>query len=170
VTLTPTDADSGVAATYYTIDAQPETQGTSVTIPAPLDHTMDGVHTVTYHSLDRAGNVEATKSFKVRVDTRRPSTRAPYRASVIRFATAKLRCKVADRRPSAVYASAQIVVKKLNGRVVFCKSYARVRTNVLVTLKFRCRLARGTYRFFVLAKDAAGNRQSRVGYNRLTVR
>ena len=131
---------------------------------------MDGVHTVRYHSVDKAGNVEATKSFVVRIDTRKPSTRAPYPASVIRNGYAKLRCRIVDTKPCARYGSAQIVVKKLNGHVALRKSYTHVRTNALVKLKLRCKLARGTYRFFVLAKDAAGNSQSKTGYNKLIVR
>ena len=147
-----------------------EINGTSVTLQAPSDHTMDGVHTVRYHSVDKAGNVEATKTFVVRIDTRRPSTRAPYPASVVRNGYAKLRCRIVDAKPCALYGSAQIVVKKLNGRVVLRKSYTHVRTNALVKLKLRCKLARGTYRFFVLAKDAAGNKQSKTGSNKLIVR
>jgi photosystem II stability/assembly factor-like uncharacterized protein len=170
VTLQPTDADSGIASTLYRIDGGPEISATSVTIQAPADHSMDGVHTVAYHSVDKAGNVEATKSFVVRIDTRRPVTKAPYRASVLRYGYAKLRCRIADTKPCALYGSAQIVVKKLNGRVALRKSYTHVRTNALVTLKLRCKLARGTYRFFVLAKDAAGNAQSKTGVNKLTVR
>ncbi len=170
VTLQPTDADSGVASTLYSIDGGPEINGTSVTLQAPSDHTMDGAHTVRYHSVDNAGNVEATKSFVVRIDTRKPSTRAPYRASVIRNGYAKLRCRIVDAKPCALYGSAQIVVKKLNGRVALRKSYTHVRTNALVKLKLRCKLARGTYRFFVLAKDAAGNKQSKIGHNKLIVR
>ena len=34
---------------------------------------------------------------------------------------------------------------------------------------FRCWLAKGTYRFFVYARDTAGNKQSRVGAALLTV-
>jgi hypothetical protein len=170
VTLTPSDAASGVASTTYSIDGGPAVEGSSITVPAPKDHTWDGVHKITYFSVDRAGNVETTKGFTARIDTRRPSTRAPYPASVIRYAVARLRCKVLDLRPSSSYASAKIAVKKPSGRIVFTGRYTRVRTNVLVTLKFRCNLARGTYRFVVLAKDVAGNTQYKTGYNRLVVR
>jgi hypothetical protein len=170
VTLTPTDADSGVATTVYTIDALPKTSGTSVTIPAPLDHSWDGTHIVRCHSVDRTGNVEAASSFRVRIDTRKPRTRAPYRASVARYGWAKLRVRIVDTKPCGIFGSPTILVKKSNGKVVFRKAYVHVKVNARVTLTFRCRLARGTYRFLVLAKDAAGNRQSGIGYNRLTVR
>ena len=42
--------------------------------------------------------------------------------------------------------------------------------NVPLTAKFRCRLAKGTYRYYVYATDASGNAQSRIGSARLTVK
>ena len=42
--------------------------------------------------------------------------------------------------------------------------------NTTLTYRWRCTLARGSYRFYVYATDGAGNAQSRVGSNRLTVR
>ena len=170
VTLTPADADSGVAATFYSIDGAAGGAGHFRHHPGAAGpqhgrrpHRQVPLGRQSRQRRDHQELHGAHRHAAAHHESAVPGERHP-------LATAKLRCKVVDRRPSAVYASAQIVVKKLNGRVVFRKSYARVRTNVLVTLKFRCRLARGTYRFFVLAKDAAGNRQLRVGYNRLTVR
>jgi hypothetical protein len=109
-------------------------------------------------------------TFAVRIDSRRPATKAPHQKSVLRNGWANIRCKIVDRQPCARYGSVQVVVKKLNGRVAYRKSYTHVRTNALVKLKFRCKLARGTYRFFVLAKDAAANKQSKIGHNKLIVR
>ena len=57
VTLTATDNLSGVAGTVYSQDgnaAQPYT--------APFTVQTSGPHTVTYHSTDKAGNVEADKT------------------------------------------------------------------------------------------------------------
>ena len=45
-----------------------------------------------------------------------------------------------------------------------------VKTGVLLTSRFVCKLRHGTYHFSVYATDAAGNIQSQVGWNRLTVR
>ena len=60
VTLTPTDAGSGVAATYYTIDGSTPTtsssQGTSVAL------TTEGSFTIKYISVDNVGNAEAPKT------------------------------------------------------------------------------------------------------------
>jgi hypothetical protein len=64
VTLTFTASNesdgSGVAATYYAVDAAQYAIGTSVTIPAPADHTNDGAHPSHYR--DTAGNVEAPQT------------------------------------------------------------------------------------------------------------
>ena len=45
-----------------------------------------------------------------------------------------------------------------------------VKTGVGSTASFRCKLARGKYRFYVYATDPAGNKQVKVASNRLTVR
>jgi hypothetical protein len=69
VALTATDTQSGVAATFYSIDNGTPVPGTSVLIAAPLDHTNDGSHVVTYFSVDNAGNAEADKTVTVVIDT-----------------------------------------------------------------------------------------------------
>jgi hypothetical protein len=71
VGLVATDAESGVAGTYFRVlrekektgDFQP---GASVTVEASLG---DGNYTVQYYSIDRVGNTEKTKELKVRIDT-----------------------------------------------------------------------------------------------------
>ena len=59
--LSPKDADSGVAATYYKIDGAAYKAGTAAVI------TGTGRHTVKFYSVDGAGNIEAAKSVTVRV-------------------------------------------------------------------------------------------------------
>jgi hypothetical protein len=74
VTLTASDGDgSGVATTYYSVDGGPQQTGTSVTIAAPGDHSDDGTHTITYHSVDNDGNAETPHSTTVRIDTTAPA-------------------------------------------------------------------------------------------------
>lgn len=69
ITLSPTDARSGVAATYYTVDGGP-----TQTYSGPF--TVDGsaVHQVSYWSVDNVGNTEVQKSAEVKIDKEAPTT------------------------------------------------------------------------------------------------
>ncbi len=68
VNLIATDNTSGVKATYFKIDSGTFTSGTSFTVP-------DGLHTISYYSVDNANNTEATHvSNQFRVDTIAPVT------------------------------------------------------------------------------------------------
>lgn len=68
VTLSTTDASSGVASTQYSLDGGPWTPYTE-----PVNVTGDGTHTVTYHSTDKAGNVEQDKAATVKIDATKPT-------------------------------------------------------------------------------------------------
>jgi outer membrane protein assembly factor BamB len=69
ITLSPTDARSGVAASYYTVDGGP-----TQTYSGPF--TVDGsaVHQVSYWSVDNVGNTEVQKSTEVKIDKDAPTT------------------------------------------------------------------------------------------------
>ncbi|WP_197080918.1 endo-alpha-N-acetylgalactosaminidase family protein [Gordoniibacillus kamchatkensis] len=69
VTLTASDSGSGVAGTYYSVDGGAKQQGTSVTI------TAEGSHTLSYWSVDKAGNVEAPHTVAVQLDKTAPTIR-----------------------------------------------------------------------------------------------
>ena len=74
VTLTASDNLSGVAQTIFTVDGGSTQVGTSVTL------SSDGVHTLTFWSVDNAGNVETAHVVTVRIDTTAPtitSSKAP---------------------------------------------------------------------------------------------
>ncbi|MFP5353098.1 MAG: OmpL47-type beta-barrel domain-containing protein [Actinomycetota bacterium] len=66
VVLVPTDGLSGVDNTYYTVNGGAIKTGTSVTL-------NEGVHTVEFWSVDRAGNTEAVRSVTVNVDETPPT-------------------------------------------------------------------------------------------------
>ncbi|MDQ0890284.1 pectate lyase/pectin methylesterase-like acyl-CoA thioesterase [Paenibacillus sp. V4I9] len=67
VTFTATDSGSGAAETYYTVDGGTQEQGTSVVI------TTEGKHTISYWSVDKAGNVESPHTVFVQIDKTDPT-------------------------------------------------------------------------------------------------
>jgi hypothetical protein len=77
VTLSPSDAGSGVDSTYYTTDGSAPTtsssKGTSVAL------SSDGLYTVKYFSTDNLANQESvrTASTQIRIDTTAPTAPAP---------------------------------------------------------------------------------------------
>ncbi len=69
VSLFPTDASSGVSATYYSLDGgQPAARYTS-----SLNISTEGTTTLKYYSVDVAGNAETIKSATIRVDRTGPT-------------------------------------------------------------------------------------------------
>jgi large repetitive protein len=67
VTLTATDALSGVGSTNYSIDGGPVQTGTSILF------NTDGDHLLQYWSIDRAGNTEPAQSVHVKIDKTSPT-------------------------------------------------------------------------------------------------
>ncbi len=68
ITLTASDATSGVSKTYYKINSANYTPYTGTF------NLSDGIYTIYYYSVDNAGNKEAEKYFVVKVDTYPPTT------------------------------------------------------------------------------------------------
>ncbi|MDB5084107.1 MAG: hypothetical protein JWN30_993 [Bacilli bacterium] len=64
VTLTATDDDPGVAATFYSLDNGLTWQ----TFTNPVTFTQDDSYTISYRSLDHAGNVETAKTVNLNLD------------------------------------------------------------------------------------------------------
>ncbi|MDB5084159.1 MAG: hypothetical protein JWN30_1045 [Bacilli bacterium] len=76
VKLIASDSGSGVAATYYTVDGGLQQSGTTVIF------TTEGVHTLTYWSVDNAGNVETANTATVMIDKTPPVTSASVSPSM----------------------------------------------------------------------------------------
>jgi sugar lactone lactonase YvrE len=72
VTLSATDAQSGVSATYYRIDST----GAYAAYRGSLTISADGSHRIDYYSTDAAGNVEVAKTGYVNIDTAAPRVTA----------------------------------------------------------------------------------------------
>jgi hypothetical protein len=69
ITLTPDDGEgSGVAATYYSVDGGPQELYAGPFSPP------EGPHTVEYHSVDVAGNVEVSHTAYANIDVTAPTT------------------------------------------------------------------------------------------------
>ena len=171
VTLTATPGAGGlpVGFTEYRLDDGAWTHGTVATVAAPADHSGDGMHTVDYRSADTSVPplLEKYDTCTVKIDTTGPVTLAPRRASVHRGAVVTLRYRVNDALSEK--AKVTIRVKTLGGRTVRMLRGTRT-TNTALQSRFLCQLPRGTYRFWVYARDLAGNAQTSVGRNRLVVR
>lgn len=71
VSLSASDALSGLANTFYTVDG-----GAPQIYSAPFTISDNGRHTLNYWSVDAAGNAEAQHSTSVDIDTSAPSTQA----------------------------------------------------------------------------------------------
>ena len=74
VALKSDDSQSGVASTCYRVlegkaISQDWTNGTTVEIAAPEDHSGDGKYSVEYYAVDNLGNKEETKSLDLTIDT-----------------------------------------------------------------------------------------------------
>jgi hypothetical protein len=69
VTLTGSDSGSGVASTVYQLDG-----GAVTTYTAPFTLSALGSHTTTFHSTDKAGNVEGTESVSLTIHSKTATT------------------------------------------------------------------------------------------------
>jgi hypothetical protein len=156
-----------VAATYYKVGAGSWTQGTSVTIAAPANHSNDAVHSVSFYSTDLGGNSGPVASCAVKVDTIGPTTLAKA-AKGRKGAAITLKYRITDNlSPQAT--SVTLVVRNAKHKLVksFKLSTRKIATWYAVTWKPN---ATGTYSYSVSAKDLAGNRQAKAGSARITVK
>ena len=67
MTLTATDNLSGVQNTYYILDG-----GTQQTYAASFNVSGDAAHSLSYWSVDAAGNVENAKTLAIDIDATPP--------------------------------------------------------------------------------------------------
>ena len=191
VSLTATDPNmpdaSGVAATYYEIDGGAWTEGTSLSIPAPADHSNDGIHTVSYYSTDNAGNTEATQSCTVKIDTTPPVISLAYlsvshhqrhsgwgwhRSVVMRGHQASwpvwscdgscldLSYRIDDNLSPTV--NVAIALLGSRGKVLQTISLGQCPTGVLEVYRLPHKLPHGCSHLRLTATDLAGNAQSKL--------
>ena len=168
--LVATDEGRGVEKTFYRVDGGEYDAGNTVRIPAPSNHSNDGMHLLQYFSVDKLLNFEEPpKSLSVGIDTVPPKTS-------VAAATAKAGGRFAVRylvydalSPTARDALLQIVDR--SGDVVQRVSLGKPKTRTWHTAAgVEADLAPGVYRMRVLAHDLAGNAQAGVKSAALTVR
>jgi len=156
---------------------------------AKVQHTTaGGRNTLVYASGDwddhpnRAGHRKATIEFlpllnaayhewkgdAAATDVTGPKTYAPYRKTVRRGRYVRLYFRVDDARSSRALVYIRIVDRR--GRLRKTLWLGQKKTGELRSVRFRCTLPRGTYRFRVYARDLSGNAQVRRGGNYLRVR
>ncbi len=131
---------------------------------------------------DRAGDLKATAEFVPLLnvaynewrgngggDTTGPRTYATRSTRVRKGKIATLYFRVTDDKSTG--ATVVIRIKKRSGATKKTLVLGLKGTGVERRARFRCKLARGTYRYWVDARDMAGNpAQTPLGNNRLTVR
>ena len=139
ITLTAIDEASGVKKTLHSIDGGEYMEGTTARIDA------EGVHTVTYYSLDNAGNIEEKKTAIIRIDKTEPVIEEPAKLKVSQTEAVSIEIKAAD-----ALSGLKSVVVKLDGNVVSSPITAE-----------SLMLALGSHSIEVIARDHAGNTASR---------
>ena len=130
----------------------------------------DGLWYFHVRAVDVTATGGPTATRAVRIDTHKPTTAAPKPATVKRGGMASLAYSVTDPPPCAGWCNVIIRVRNGHGALVLRLRYHHARSALLHHATFRCRLAKGTYHYYVFAADAAGNRQAQVARNRLIVR
>lgn len=129
----------------------------------------DGPKTVYLKFANSAdGSVIGPIVLTVWVDTQAPVTQALGNAVVARNHTAALKMIVRERLSPK--ATVTVVVRNLHGKVVKTLRLGQRPTNKVLVARFRCTLRRGTYHYRVLARDLAGNHQTKAGSRLLIVR
>jgi hypothetical protein len=178
VTLTfnasdPAPNPSGVDYTEYQIDGGSWVHGTSCTVPAPADHSGDGVVTVSYRSVDLGDNTEATKTCPVKIDTTGPTTTASAAVTVKKGKKATFRFSFTDLSPASVALSPTATVKIVITKGAVTKKTLNVgerAAGAALVYRWTCSLKAGRYKWSVRATDLAGNPQAVSGTKNLTVK
>jgi FG-GAP repeat len=164
VSFSASDGLSGPASTQYRLAGA----AAWTTYNWPFKITRQGLSTCEFRSLDYAGNLEVAQSLAVRIDSKKPTTRA-FAATVRKGKRVALRYRVLDA--SSGSGKAKVTLRICAGkRVVRTLKAGPYKSNVTRSYSWRCGLPRGLYTIKVYATDIAGNTQAKVGTARLTVR
>ena len=162
VRFSAADGGWGIARTQYSLNgAIGWLTEDSVTI------SSNGTKTVTYEAVDRAGNPSAMHTITVHVDRVKPVPKALKAISVRRGRRFTFQLRVTDKWSPTC--AVKIVIKKGVHKVKTLQ-LGQLKTGATRRHVLRCTLRAGSYRWYVYATDLAGNGQSKVSSNKLTVK
>jgi len=114
ITFTASSAVASVTATWVQVDGGGAVATKSIVVVAPSDHRNDGIHTLTYWSVDADGRTEAPQTLAVKIDTAAPVVRDLRLAPTVlrRLAPIHLNLTLADISGST---SASVAVRDQYG-------------------------------------------------------
>ena len=166
----PSVGGLAVAYTEYRLDGGEWTRGTRVFVPASADHSADGEHVILYRSADIGvpANIEEAKSCAVKIDTTGPSISTKNARGSVGHAIALRLCVDDVLSPQAT--AITVVVRNARGTVVMRWAASGTRATGGWMSRGWTPRAKGTYRYYVSARDLAGNAQSKMGSARVVVR
>ena len=169
VTIVAEDALSGVAKTQYRVRQDPPLQWVDAT---NNEFTVDAAENAKlvfeYQAMDKAGNVSAAASLALNMDTIKPTTYGKGVTGKVKKSI-PLKYKVKDNlSPKAQ--SVWIKIKNSKGKVIKSQSLSgSKKINTWYTYKWKPK-AKGNYKYYVYAKDLAGNSQKSPGSAKIKVK
>jgi hypothetical protein len=176
ITLTAVDeaGGSGVETITYVVNAGTPVVEAAATAQVVIavnatTHENDGRYEITFFATDVAGNVEATNTLVVNIDTRKPRTRALRAVTVHRNQFVNLRFRVNESDHFQRTAQVTIRIRNSAGRVVKVLNLGQRRVNANLARSWRATLRPGIYRYNVYARDDAGNRQANIASARIRI-
>jgi beta propeller repeat protein len=128
----------------------------------------DGLKTVSVTYAALSGAPSPTIFASITLDTHGPTIRVPAAVTVTKGTTAAIGYRVTDNL--APRAAVAIRVLNAKGEVVKVFVVGKAATGVFHEVKFVCELPVGSYTVHATATDLAGNKQTKLGTNTLTVK
>ena len=153
VSLSATDSQSGVASIHYTLDGSTPTLS-SPTYTAPF--AVTATTTVKYRAWDNAGNVEATKTQLIQIDTVAPTVAitSPTSGSSV-TGTLKITATATDNSGGSGVAQVSFYV---DGQLIATATSA---TKGVYSVSWNTKkVTKGQHTLTAIARDVAGNAQT----------
>ena len=156
LTVTASDAQSGVMKTEYTIDGAAPITLTETTVTVPADGTAEGENVVKAWSTDWSGNVESPgPSVTVKIDTVKPKASGKNASGKVNKSIS-LQYKFTDNVSPKIQ-SVYVKITKGNGNLVKTVKISG-KKNPKTWYSFNWKPgSKGTYKYYVHGTDLAGN-------------